>query len=264
MENFLYEYILGSEFNIKSISRVFHKIYKNHRIIKPRKHDTYRLLYLADGSVKMMFEDSEIKGKKGDIILLPPCDEYQNMLYGDGQWEHYVIIFDCNLPLDHATILHSFPDDTDIIRSLKLAYDLYQTNDYGFHLKIKSILYDIFLKITTKRKNQYIETSFIKKAMVYIDRNFSKPITVKDVAECVGYSESYFITKFTEQTGISPNQYLQETRMKTAKELLETGLYSVSEISEMCGYKNIYYFSNAFKKTTGVSPSQYIKNKWMY
>ncbi|MBE7047102.1 MAG: AraC family transcriptional regulator [Ruminococcaceae bacterium] len=261
MDNFLYEYISGSEFYIKNISRVFHKIYKNYRIINPHKQNTYRLLYLSEGSVKMMFEDSELRGKKGDIILLPPGDAYQNILCGDGQWEHYVIAFDCNLPLDHATVLHTFSDDTYIISPLKLAYDLYQTNDYGCHLKIKSILYDIFYKITAERKKQYIETSFVKKAMVYMDRKFNKPITVKDVTEYVGYSESYFITKFTEQTGISPKQYLQETRMKRAKEVLETGLYSVSEISDMCGYKNIYHFSNAFKKTTGLSPSQYMKNK---
>ncbi|MDY5627667.1 MAG: AraC family transcriptional regulator [Clostridia bacterium] len=45
--------------------------------------------------------------------------------------------------------------------------------------------------------------------------------------------------------------------MNYACELLITRRYSVTSISEMIGYKNVYYFSKVFKKTFGITPTEY-------
>lgn len=55
--------------------------------------------------------------------------------------------------------------------------------------------------------------------------------------------------------------------MEKAKSLLIEGEYSISEISAMVGYPDIYYFSKLFKKVEGLSPENYrasipiVKNK---
>ena len=49
-----------------------------------------------------------------------------------------------------------------------------------------------------------------------------------------------------------------EDFIRSAEELLKTGIFSVSEISESLGYSSLAYFSTTFKKVTGISPSEYI------
>ena len=49
----------------------------------------------------------------------------------------------------------------------------------------------------------------------------------------------------------------ENLKIEYAKRLLKTKYLSVSQISEMCGFKEIYYFSKVFKKECGYTPSEY-------
>ncbi|MBQ4110639.1 MAG: helix-turn-helix transcriptional regulator [Clostridia bacterium] len=75
-----------------------------------------------------------------------------------------------------------------------------------------------------------------------------------------GLSYSYFKELFISKFGMPPVKYLTRLRIEKAKELIITHRYSITEISDMCGFENVYYFSNIFKKYTGVSPSKYTLN----
>lgn len=59
---------------------------------------------------------------------------------------------------------------------------------------------------------------------------------------------------FKKAFGVTLFEYFQRNRMHKAKALLETGLYSVSEVGEVLGYHNLSNFSVAFKKEFGVLP----------
>ena len=69
----------------------------------------------------------------------------------------------------------------------------------------------------------------------------------------------WFIKKFKEVTGVTPIQYLLNIRLTTAKELLKSKKYNVSEVATAVGYENILYFSRIFTKHIGISPSKYKK-----
>ena len=56
---------------------------------------------------------------------------------------------------------------------------------------------------------------------------------------------------------MSPNQYIKTLRMNRAKDLLKTGLLSISEVAEQGGFADIYYFSKAFKRAVGMNPTAY-------
>lgn len=93
----------------------------------------------------------------------------------------------------------------------------------------------------------------------FIHRNIAEKITLDDIAKHFGFHPHYLIKLFSDHTGMSPIQYLQEARLEKAKEYLEQNELSVSEISEQLGWTNSY-FSRLFKQREGVSPSQYRKN----
>ena len=66
-----------------------------------------------------------------------------------------------------------------------------------------------------------------------------------------------FYGKVKELTGMSPNKYLQEARMRRAGELLLEGEYTISEVSYKVGIQDPSYFNKVFKAHFGVVPSKY-------
>lgn len=73
------------------------------------------------------------------------------------------------------------------------------------------------------------------------------------VSRIAGYSNQSLITKFKQQYGATPIDYVTEIRVNKAKELLIHTCSPIGHIAKQCGYDNVYYFSNLFKKQTGMS-----------
>lgn len=67
----------------------------------------------------------------------------------------------------------------------------------------------------------------------------------------------YFRKLFTEVMGISPIAYINDIKIKKAKEMLKSDYGSITDIAHSLGYLDIYDFSRAFKKHTGIPPSKY-------
>ena len=99
----------------------------------------------------------------------------------------------------------------------------------------------------------------VDRAVRYIEYNYMNAITTKDVTSYLSLERSYFYRIFKKYTGASPEQYIIKYRVKKATELIKFGTYSVSEIAEFVGIKDVYYFSRLFKKVMGISPSEYKK-----
>lgn len=81
--------------------------------------------------------------------------------------------------------------------------------------------------------------------------------SLQEMAQLGGYSVSRFSALYFQKYGLSPKAELLVVRMELAKQLLSYSELSVTEISERCGFKSIYYFSKYFKKTVGMAPSEY-------
>jgi two-component system, response regulator YesN len=113
------------------------------------------------------------------------------------------------------------------------------------------LIMDWFLRIRRDKKHEAVE-----KACVYIERNFSKDLTLQDVAEYVGMNPTYFSLLFKEEMKISYIKYLTKFRIERAKGFLLEG-YKVADVSEKVGYHTYRHFSELFKKQVGVNPGQY-------
>ena len=99
--------------------------------------------------------------------------------------------------------------------------------------------------------------NIVRKAKEYMDQNFARAISVKDVADAVCISESYFKSVFKKSSGYSFSEYLTNVRMNEAKILLNTTEKSVTEIAMDVGYQTPNSFSSLFKRETGLTPTQY-------
>ena len=98
----------------------------------------------------------------------------------------------------------------------------------------------------------------VEEAVKFIDAHYSRcDMSLTLLSQNLLISPSYLCSIFKKIKGISVNQYINQTRLKKARELLtDTGL-TLTEIAERVGYNDLFYFSKVFKRHFGVSPSAY-------
>jgi len=90
----------------------------------------------------------------------------------------------------------------------------------------------------------------------YIEQNYSSPLSLSGISEKFSLSESYVARLFKNELNCKPSEYINSVRIAAAEELLLTTELSVTEISALVGYSDIYYFSKTFKRLVGTSPSR--------
>lgn len=83
--------------------------------------------------------------------------------------------------------------------------------------------------------------------------------TVKYFAEHVFLSPNYFGDLIKKETGRTPQEYIQDKVVETAKQLIADSNETVSEISYSLGFRYPQHFCRLFKKRVGMTPQQYRK-----
>ena len=91
----------------------------------------------------------------------------------------------------------------------------------------------------------------------YIDRNYKKDISAKDVAGILGYSDVYFSKVFKQLFDDNFINYLTKIRIDRAKLLLKDISFNIKEVGKSVGYADSNYFTKVFKRSIGISPSEY-------
>lgn len=117
-----------------------------------------------------------------------------------------------------------------------------------------------FPKKTSDLKN---ETAFfprvVRKALVYIEKNFMNPLSLDEVAQVNAMSRYHFSRIFKLKTGFSFKDYINAKRIQRAKYLMENEDMNITEAAFAVGYNDLSYFSRVFQKREGLSPSKFKK-----
>ena len=137
-------------------------------------------------------------------------------------------------------------------------FNVWETQDkYLFVSKFYSLL-------NVLRGNNVIENKILRlndstilfRAEKFIKDNINKNIKVQDLTAFLNIDRSYFSKLFKKHYGITPHDFIIETRLSKASMLLLTTDYSIEYISDLLNFSDIYSFSKLFKKYYGHSPSQ--------
>jgi YesN/AraC family two-component response regulator len=87
--------------------------------------------------------------------------------------------------------------------------------------------------------------------------NYGYALTLKEVANQVYLSPSYFSRLFKEEVGMTFVEYLSFVRVQKAKTLLRVSSLPIEIIANNTGFSNASYFATAFKKLVGKTPREY-------
>lgn len=97
----------------------------------------------------------------------------------------------------------------------------------------------------------------IKKAVQYIEENFSGQISLQHVADVVHLNPSYFSVLFKQETGLTFSEFVTRKRLALAKQLLLGTSLSIKEVARMAGYGTAKYFTDLFRSRVGTTPGRY-------
>ncbi len=111
--------------------------------------------------------------------------------------------------------------------------------------------------LNQKRQLSNETKNLIRQAIVFIQENYQKPISRKEIAQHIAISKDYLTYCFRQELNTTPIRYLQRYRINLAKSLLKNSSKSVTEVALDVGFSDSGYFSRIFHRETGMSPDQY-------
>lgn len=227
-------------------------------IHKNRK--SHGLVFYPEARCIFNFDSGEcIKAEENSIIYLPVGSNYVVTTKKPGIC--YAINFHilqdirfhpfCAKVKNSATFLQYFRDADRSFRSAAA----------GHIMKCRSYLCGIISDMQHEYSLGYVsgdKKDIIAKATELIHERYTEEnLRVSDLAHLCGISAEYFRSIFGNVYGTSPVKYITGLRISRAKELLSSGMYSVTETAHMCGFEDAGYFSREFKKYTGITPREY-------
>ena len=105
-----------------------------------------------------------------------------------------------------------------------------------------------------------VNSFIVKNALKYIQENYTRKITLAEVADRTYVSQWYLSKLLNKHTGKSFSDILNQIRISVAKDLLKNPSMRISNIAEEVGFIDIAHFSRVFKKFEGCSANEY-RNK---
>ena len=101
------------------------------------------------------------------------------------------------------------------------------------------------------------EKELVEKMITYINNNIDQPISLSSLSRMLYCSRAYLKIIFQKHIGIDFKTYLQDLRMKKAAHLMKTTTYSIPQISELTGNRDLKTFRNTIVKFYGILPSEF-------
>lgn len=92
-----------------------------------------------------------------------------------------------------------------------------------------------------------------------LGEGLTEKISIKELAQSLGYHEKYLGVKFKQKTGKSPRAYQNDRRLSKAESYLRNTNLPVIEIAAFTGFDNVSYFNRLFRARNGVTPTEYRK-----
>ena len=117
--------------------------------------------------------------------------------------------------------------------------------------------YHLLASVAYSTKKDHSDYERINTIYEYVNRNYAKPVNLKEVADLVHLSSPAFCRYFKKATQKTFFDFLKETRIGQASKLLRESNLSIAEICYASGYNNVANFNRQFKQLKDFTPSTY-------
>ncbi|MDR0513137.1 MAG: helix-turn-helix domain-containing protein [Treponema sp.] len=174
-------------------------------------------------------------------------DQFKAIQYRAMELAILICRADTSLRLSAATALQTHSQYIGLIQESSTIEELTDA--------MYQILDDVVTQVFTFQGIQH--SSALKKAERYILENFTRKISLEEIATVSGFSPPYFSTIFKEEMGENLSSYLNRLRVEKASFMLTDSSLTLSKIAYACGFEDQSWFSKIFKEYTGINPGKY-------
>ncbi len=225
-------------------------------------HNKYEIVYVTSGRLTLYLNEKNVTLSNGESVFIPDGVVHAGT---PDNCEYMCVVFS-------ASILHASQKSRSLTKQfkhpivlngnalIKSIFKEMSQKHYGYELSVIGKLYLLAHKlIKTDTKNvikSNTEFEKIKPAMLYIEDNYYKDVTLSDLAKMCSVTPNYFCRCFKVITSETPIEYIRRYRIERACEFLLSGM-SITDTAYACGFNDTSYFINVFKKHMGITPKQY-------
>lgn len=243
-------------------------------------HKSHELYYLISGHRRYLIGHTIYDVTPGDLVVIPRSLLHRTVSPRPTGYERYV----CNFTEERIqTFIQDLGRETfdrllgcGCLRfpaqiSLQVHRDLQQLEWEVTHRQEGSdaaalhLLQDVLLCAlrhgTSKEPVHGAGADKIQELTRYIALNYTQPITLGAAAAIACMESTYFSRRFKALTGFGFQEYLTQTRLQAAEQMLRNTKLPVGEIAEQCGFSGANYFGDVFRRWKGCAPSQYRKGQ---
>jgi len=238
----------------------------NHYCKRINGADQNILIYCFEGKGTVEFKENVFQIEAGNFIIIPA--KVAHLYYADNElpWTIYWIHFAG--PGADALVqqLQHYKTFTGFGEEKKVIFDrVYNRLERGFsrenmiysNLCFHQYLAEFVYSDKQLEENDKPGKDKIEEAIDFMRNNIEKALDLKEIAQAIYLSPSYFSALFKKKTGSSPIDYLNQLKIQeTTQYLLFTNL-RINEIALKIGISDPYYFSRLFAKIMGISPRKY-------
>ncbi|MCI8888612.1 MAG: AraC family transcriptional regulator [Hungatella sp.] len=247
-------------------------------------HDEMEIIYIKKGQGVVTVDFITLQAAAGDILIIIPGQlhsidqapgqsmEYENIIFHTDMLffrQEDICAADCFLPLlrRQLEIPSCLSRDLEFYKEAAACLDeadrLCQHRPFAYQLSVKAQLFQFFYILFSHSvkvpsgvsKNRALDKA--KLILKYIENHYTDNLSIKEMAEACGFSQSHFMKFFKASFGASFVTYLKEYRLTMAARLLLSSSVPVLAVAQETGFDNLSYFNRSFKAMYGVTPRQF-------
>jgi len=223
-------------------------------------HQFAELVFPLSGELKVTMLDREEILKPGQVALIFPFQPHGYMSSEKNKLSIFVFspallpdLFSAlNGRIGHRAVFTPDKSTYEIFKEIveKHSFDFFQIKG-AFYIMMKDYLSKI--ELSGGSKGADISSKIIE----YIEEHMKEDISVKNIAESLGYSYNYVSTKIKKIFGVNLSSLIAAIRIDKAIDLMTKTDKSCLEISNICGFGSQQSFNRQFKDLIGRTPSDY-------
>lgn len=245
------------EFGIETVSR-------NYKMPSMHYHSAYELYYLEAGCRDYFVGDKLFSVSAGDFVLIKPGVLHRTggaycvrtLVHFTDAFLQSIFRTDAAVRLvrcfDSIKIVPSTEQHNHLVNLLKRLAKIDDRTEFVL------VLAQLLLELEQCIKEE-ISQDQVGSIVAYINRNYADIKTLDQIASYFFISKYHLCRIFKSAMQMTIVDYLNQIRIKNARQLLELSDQDMGNIAELCGFSSISYFSAVFKKSIGISPTRYRK-----
>jgi AraC family transcriptional regulator of arabinose operon len=229
---------------------------------RPNNSGDWLLIYTKVGAGRFVSSDGvPLATQPGDAVLYAP-HEFQDYSTCPeaGRWH---LVWAHFLPKPHWQSWLAWPRAENGLKVLRLGQSkVHEDFRTAVQRMIEIYKRPVPLAWLAASRDQWVTMDGrVRQAVDFLSARYREPFLLEKLARHCGLSVSRLAHLFKEQTGLSPQRYLEEHRMLTASRLLRLTGLTITEVAAEVGYDDPFYFSNRFRRYSGKSPNRFRAHK---